>query len=422
MRSTALPLLLAAMSTALAALGLSAVLRAPPSAASAAGGPRLETVVGSGASGFAGDNGTASAGDLDSPTGIAVDRAGDLFVADTGNCRVRMVPARDEVSFGVHMVAHRLYTVAGAPCGASRSAAGVGFPTGVAVDRAGDLFVAASSENRVFEIRATRGGGSPPRPKAMVGTGVAGFNGDGQAASTAELDHPGGIAVDGAGDLFVADTGNCRVRMVPAQGGVYFGTAMVAGDVYTIAGTGTCGAGGSGGPAAAAQLGAPTAVAVDADGNVVVADRGNNSISEVAAVAGTYYGVPIAQGAIATVAGTGTYGPYAGDGLSASGPLSAVDYPYGLAVDGSGDLFFSDTYERAVREVPATTGKLFGRSVSAGNLYTLAGLLPVSTPTGAGDGTKWILGRVGYPYGVAVGPSGRLYFSDQGANVVREVA
>ncbi len=102
--------------------------------------------------------------------------------------------------------------------------------------------------------------------------------------------------------------------------------------------------------------------------------------------------------------------------------MADLNYPSGLALDGRGDLFIADSYDRAVRVVPAHDGTLFGRAVTADDMYTVAGLLPVSGSLPLGDGTRWILTRVTYPSGVAVGPGGALSFSDRGGNTVRRVA
>ena len=158
------------------------------------------------------------------------------------------------------------------------------------------------------------------------------------------------------------------------------------------------------GRASAAELWAPSAVTVDAAGDLLIADEGNSAVREVPAVAGTFYGVTIGAGDIATVAGQDQYTTYLNDGLAATGPVADVNYPTGLAVDGAGDLFIADSYDESIREVPAHSGVVFGRSVDADDMYTLVGVLAVGGAA-AGDGTRWVLTHVTYPYGVALDPS-----------------
>jgi sugar lactone lactonase YvrE len=373
--------------------------------------PQVLTVAGTGVAGSSGLGGPATSARLDQPAGIALDGAGDVFVADTDNCRVEEVPAAAGTHYGVAMVAHRLYTVAGTTCTATHA---IGYPTGVAVDAAGDLFVADATGDRVLEL----GAGHGSRLHTVAGTGSPGSAGEGGPAGTAHLDDPTGLAVDPAGDLFIADTENCRVEEVPAAAGTHYGVAMTAGRLYTVAGTGTCGMTGLGGPAGAAELSNPTAVAVDAHGDLLIADRGTGTVVELAAVAGDDYGTTVGAGDLAVVAGLGTYASYLDDGFAATGYAAEVNFPYGLAVAANGDLYLTDSEERVVRVVPAVSGTLFGRQMSAGDLYTVVGALP----TGTGDDkTKWVTANVTTPYGIAVDAKGDVYFSDRGADEVREV-
>ena len=267
------------------------------------------------------------------------------------------------------------------------------------------------------EVRA----GGARTAVTVAGTGRAGFNGDGLTASAAELDEPTGVAVDGSGDLFIADTANCRVRVLPARNATIFGQAMTAGRLYTVAGTGVCGTGGQGGPVAAAQLWDPVAVAVDGAGDLLVADSGDQSVLLVpAAAGGTFYGTRVGAGDIGVVVGgTGSYGPYLADGLSATGPAAELNDPRGLAVGPTGALFVTDGFMHVIRVVPDSAGLLLGRTMTAGALYTAAGALPVKTPAGLGDGTRWVLTHMGTPTGVAVSPSGALYYADATLDTVR---
>jgi len=142
----------------------------------------------------------------------------------------------------------------------------------------------------------------------VAGTGTAGFSGDGGPATSAELRNPDGVAVDGAGNLLIADTSNDRIRVVAASTGTFYGRAMTAGDIYTVAGTGTFGFSGDGGAATNADLGGPDGVAVDGAGNLLIADTDNNRVRVAAASTGNFYGRAMTAMHTYTVAGTGTAG------------------------------------------------------------------------------------------------------------------
>ena len=162
-------------------------------------------------------------------------------------------------------------------------------------------------------VRALHGGSSWESVTAGLGGPSAGFSGDGRSAAKAGLSNVGGVAADGAGDVLLSDTGNGRVRMVAAATGTFFGQHMFHGDIYTIAGDGSSGFSGDGGPATAASLTAPEGLAIDAAGNVLITDSVNQRIRVVAASTGTFYGQAMTAGDIYTIAGDGTAG-FAGDG------------------------------------------------------------------------------------------------------------
>ena len=162
----------------------------------------------------------------------------------------------------------------------------------------------------------------------VAGNGTYGFSGDGGPATAAELDYPDQTAVDGAGNLVIADSANDRVRVVAASTGTFYGQAMTAGDIYTVAGNGTTGFSGDGGPATGAELDSPRGVTVDGAGNLVIADRGNNRVRVVAAGTGTFYGQAMTAGDIYTVAGNGTVG-FSGDGGPATSGRAGQPGPDG---------------------------------------------------------------------------------------------
>ena len=389
---------------ALAGLALlsSAVAMSAGTTTAGAGGPAptaVQTVVGPGV--------------LDGPGGIALSPNGDLYVADTGHCRVLVVPARSGVVDGLRVRAGRASTLAGSSCTGSGT---LGHPSDVAVDRKGDVFVAEATAQRVQEVRA-----GSRTVVTVAGTGTGGFNGDGPDATTRQLDEPTGIAVDAAGDLFIADTANCRVRVVPAATTTLFGQVVRAGGLFSVAGTGVCGSTGQGGPLRTAQLWNPVAVALDAAGDLLVADSGDQSVLLApSGGSGTFYGSTIGAGDIGVVVGgTGSYGPYVADGLPANGPTAELNDPRGLAIGPTGALFVSDGFMHVIRVVPAVDETLLGQMLRAGDLYTVAGALPVTTAAGTNDGTRWVHTQMGTPVGVAASATGNLYYADATDDMVR---
>ena len=350
---------------------------------------------------------------LDGPGGIALNANGDLFVADTGHCRVLVVPTHTGVVDGLRVRAGLASTLAGSSCTGSGT---LGHPSDVAVDQKGDVFVAEATGQRVQEVRT-----GSRTVVTVAGTGTGGFNGDGPDATASELDEPAGVAVDAAGDLFIADTANCRVRVVPAVTTTLFGQAVRAGGLYTVAGTGVCGSTGQGGPLHTAQLWNPVAVTLDATGDLLVADSGDQSVLLApSGGSGSFYGSTIGAGDIGVVVGgTGSYGPYVADGLPANGPTAELNDPRGLTIGPTGALFVSDGFMHVIRVVPAVTGTLLGTVMKAGDLYTVAGALPVATAAGTNDGTKWVRVHMVTPVGVATSATGALFFADATQDTVR---
>jgi sugar lactone lactonase YvrE len=277
----------------------------------------LVQVAGNLSAGFSGDNGPAIKAQLRHPTGVAVDAAGNLYIADSDNNRVR------KVSGGV------IATVAGGGnlLGDSGQAtkAQLHSPTGVAVDAAGNLYIADSGDNRIRKVS----------PKGIITT-VAGtgsptptFGGDNGPATSAQLNNPYGVAVDAAGSLYIAELGDDRIRKI--SGGV----------ITTVVGNGTEGFAGDNGPATSAELCNPYGIAVDAAGALYIADFCNARIRKVA------------NGTIATIAGNGT-GGFGGD----KGPATAAQLtiPEGVAVDAAGHVYIADTGNDRIRVLTYTAG------------------------------------------------------------------
>jgi hypothetical protein len=250
----------------------------------------------------------------------------------------------------------------------------------------------------------------------IAGNGTSGDTGNGGPATSAELSFPTGAGVDAHGNVLIADGSNNQIRAVAASTGTFYGQAMTAGHIYPIAGNGTSGYSGDGGPATSAELDIRAAPAVDSAGNVVFADVFNSVVRVVAAASGTFYGVAMKAGDIYTVAGTGEFG-LSGNG----GPATSADLesPQATAVDRSGNLLIADFDTNRVRLVPSHPGTFYGQAVKAGHIYTMAG-----NGTGGfrGDGclatTAWLLS----PVDVAVDPAGHVLIDDSGNNRIREVA
>ncbi|MGE5186079.1 MAG: DUF4215 domain-containing protein [Acidobacteriota bacterium] len=249
-------------------------------------------------------------------------------------------------------------------------------PGGIAVDGSGRIFIADSKNNRVLRVELD---GSVT---TIAGTGTAGFSGDGGPATSAELELPAGVAVDGLGRVFVADSGNARIRVI-----------AIDGTISTLAGTGVVAFGGDGGPAILAQLANPQAVAVDGLGRVFVADTDNNRIRRIDI-----------DGTITTITGDGTAN-YAGDGLDAT--LAEVDNPYGVAVDELGRVVIADTFDHRIRRVE-----------SDGTIDTIAG---DGTPSYFGDGGPATQAELQFPVGLAFDGAGRLYIADVVNNRIRRI-
>lgn len=302
------------------------------------------TTVAGGYCKFGGDGGPAVAATLDRPSRVAVGADNAVYIADGGNCRVRevraglitTVPGTEHcLAGGVALdKAGDLFVATSDDCAIREFAPGrptaiiVGGscdssnltlrdPSDVAVAPNGDLYIAEPQQCRV--LRASHG-----QLAVFAGTGQCSDAGDGGPAAQAALHAPFGVSVDGAGNLYIADTDGCRVREVAR-----------AGTITTVAGNGTCGFGGDGGPASRATLNLPIGLAIDAAGDVFIVDSGNCRVREVR------------DAVITTVAGSGTCG-FSGDG----GPARDAELnPVGIAVDDAGNLFVADLFNDRVRVV-----------------------------------------------------------------------
>jgi len=261
----------------------------------------ITTVAGGGACCSTGDGGPATSATLNGPVSVAVDAAGNLFIADYGNNRIRRVSATGTIT-----------TVAGggACCstgdGGPTTSATLNGPVSVAVDAAGNLFIADYGNNRIRRVSATG------TVTTAAGNGTAGFSGDGFPATSASLDQPDGVVVDLFGDLFVTDYGNNRVRKVSASG-----------IITTVAGNGTAGFSGDGFPATSASLNGPHGVFLDASGNLFIADYSNNRIRKVSAVSAPISTQGIAITSLSTTSPIPLTPLYLGtSGIDAASPIT----------------------------------------------------------------------------------------------------
>ena len=305
---------------------------------------------GNGTYGYLGDGGAATSAELTQLSGVAKDSAGNVYIADTNNCLIRMVNSAGIISTFAGLVVSNAprcgYTGDGGPA----TSAELYYPTGVAVDSKGSVYI-ADYQNSV--VRKVTGG--TITTIAGIG-GLAGFSGDGGPATSAQLYTPWAVAVDPAGNVFIADYYNCRVRSIAASTGI----------INTVAGIGSKGSGcgfTGDGTATSNGLYLPAGVAVDANDNLFIADSYNQRVRWVSP-----------NGIMTTIAGNGTAG-YLGDGGSAL--LGEMYYPTGIVLDSSGNLLVADQYNFRVRGISAFTAL----NTSVGNLaFGLTSVGSTSSP------------------------------------------
>jgi sugar lactone lactonase YvrE len=338
----------------------------------------ISTVAGSATAGFAGDNAAATSARLSNPTGVTVDSAGNLYIADLNNHRIRKVT----VATGI------ITTVAGTGVagfsgdGAAATAAQLSAPSRVAVDSAGNLYIADAINNRIRKVTAATGFIS-----TIAGTGVNGFSGDGGAATSAQIGNARGVTVDSAGNIYVADNDNNRIRKIDALSGI----------ITTVAGNGAATFSGDGGLATAAGIGSNAfEAAVDSAGNIFFVSQTTNRIRRVSA----------ATGIITTVAGTGAAG-FSGDNGAAT--AAQVSGPIGVATDSAGNVYVADLNNSRIRKI----------TVATGIITTLAG---TGVAGFSGDGAAAVSAQLSQPYGVGVDSVGNIYVAELGNSRIRKIS
>jgi uncharacterized protein (TIGR03437 family) len=287
----------------------------------------ISTVAGNGLPGSSGDGGLAVNASLSNMLGLALDNAGNLYIADSGNRRVRKVTSAGIIS-----------TIAGTGVqgfsgdGGPATSAQLNTPASI-IFSAGNLYIADSSNQRIRRIS------SDGTITTVAGNGVTGFSGDGGPATGASLAFPLGMAMDSGGNLYFADGNNNRVRRISP-----------AGVITTVAGDGVGRFAGDQGPASSASLDVPEDVAFDGAGNLYIADAGNNRVRKVDS-----------SGLISTLAGTGENG-FSGDGGPATEAM--LNFPWGLTTDFTGSVYIADRVNSRVRVV---SGSLTGLPTLADN-------------------------------------------------------
>ena len=337
----------------------------------------ISTVAGSGLQGYTGDGALATNAELNLPEAVAVDSYGNLWIADTGNSAIRKV----SVSTGYISTVAGNGTAGYAGDAGLATAARLNLPAAEVVDASGNLYIVDTANNRIRRVDHTT-----QIITTYAGNGSTIYNGDGIPATLASLSAPKGAILDAFGDLFVSDTGHNLVREI------------IGGNINIVAGVaGFSGYNGDGGSATTAWLNVPTGLAFDTSGNLYISDSTNARIREVVA------------GVISTLAGTGTAGFNNADGALAS--TAQINQPFGLAVDGYGQLYVADSVNNAVRVIadgrhfpsaalaPATPTPryLYLKMVQALNLNSL------SVSTGEAQKSEYSLTTIGSTPAFSIG-------------------
>lgn len=336
----------------------------------------ISTYAGTGATSFLYDNNAANTAALNAPASVAIDGSGNIYIADKSNNRIRKVTA----STGIITTIAGTGTAASSGDGGLATAAQVYTPLGIAVDGSQNVYIAESSGHRIRKINALTG-----IITTIAGTGISGFSGDGGAATAAQISSPFSVDVDASGNILITDRGNQRIRKING----------VTGIITTIAGTGVAGFSGDGGAATAAQLSAPYDACFDGNGNVYIADRINYRIRKIDAVTGI----------ISSIAGTGISG-FSGDGGAAT--AAQLNNPYSVDVDGNGNVIIADFSNQRIRRIDAVTG-------------VMSTIVGTGTRGYNGDGLAATDAYLNNPNFVRVDGSGNIFIADLSNNRVRYI-
>lgn len=326
----------------------------------------VSTGAGNGIENYSGDGGQATSAQLNTPTNLVFDVVGNLYIADSANNRVRKISPT-----GVITTAAGTGVAGYSGDGGAATSAMLNGPEGLASDADGNVYIADTQNNRIRKLLPNG------TIISIAGNGNASFYGDGGPANSASIHAPQGLYSAGGGYIYIADTGNQRIREL-----------LPNGNITTVAGNGKLGSAGDGGEALSAELNLPTGVALDSAGNLYIADQGNNRVRSISP-----------NGVIFTFAG-------AGSALGDGGPAmtAQLSAPASVAADAAGNVYISDTGNNRIR------------LVSGGTIKTLAG---TGVCCYSGDGGPASAAQLNSPSGLVVDSSGRLFAADTGNNAVR---
>ncbi len=321
----------------------------------------ITTLAGNGIKGYAGDGGAATAAELNTPTDVAIDTEGNLYITDFSNSRIRKVNTLGIIS-----------TFAGTGIagfsgdGGLASVAELQYPMSITIDVTGNLYIADHANFRIRKINTSG------IITTIAGTGTAGYSGDGGQATSAKINSSYGLTVDAVGNIYIADTHNHRIRQVNTLG-----------VISTLAGTGNAGYNGDNIPATSSELYSPAKVAADAMGNVYIADNGNSLIRKVNTA-----GIITTIAGVTTGAGTLANQGYSGDGGQATS--AELHNPKGVTINAMGNLYMADAYNNVIREVTIMNNTTSLIKVIRDNEITIcpnptSGSFQVSLPHSGGE-------------------------------------
>ncbi len=358
-------------------------------------GGNISTIAGNGATSLLGDGGLAASSGLNSPMGVCVDSAGNAYIADWNNNRVRMFW---NAATNATYTRGNIYTIAGTGTatfsgdgGAATSASLTAY--GICIDASGNLYIADRTNNRIRKF--TVGG----TISTIAGGTTAGSTGDNGVAISALLWGPQSVYVNSSNNVYIADTNNNRIRMIAGSTFTVGGSTYTAGNIYTVAGS-TAGFSGDSGLATAAQLSGPTGVFVDSLSNLYIADYNNNRVRKFTV-----------GGNITTIAGTAS-ASYNGDNQLAT--TAQLRQPFAVCTDSANNVYIADRTNHRIRMISGSTGN--GRTQDY--IYTIAGN---GTAGYNRDRQLAISAQINVPLGICVDSLGNIYFADTSNHRIRKL-